>query len=120
MAKMIEVSAAPPGQQPSWVREQWVGEKLLTHGGKTTQYGVSGYQVLLAHAIVVVRPKSPHAAEWWEGWAFNQPHRTIFFPEKTCKPIFDEQHAQGHEHNGHGAEVPQPKSRRSRGPSHQY
>ena len=80
---------------------------------------MSGYEVLLAPAIPVVRLKSPEAAEWWEGWAFNQPHRTIFFPENVCKPIFDEEHVQGHEHNGHGAEVPQPKPLpHRRGPSH--
>ncbi|GEM_PF-3332085 len=112
----IHVTANSSGQQPDWVKQGWIGEDLAAK--KAVRDKERGYNVLLAHGLSVIRQRKPDVAAWWDGWAFNQAHRTIFFSEKVCKLVVDEsQQGQVPQHNGHGAEGA-PKSRTSRGAWH--
>jgi hypothetical protein len=89
---LVRIVAAPPGEAPLWVREQWVGLELplAANTAKPQRYvtsGVlsgplsfwqlilwqfigrlkpaSGYPVDVAAALSVLETKSPEAARWW-------------------------------------------------------
>src|SRR6185369_8718786 len=94
----------------------WVEEHLPTAGGKTTRNGVPGYEVRLADALAIIRRKKPDVAEWFDGWAFNQPYRLIFFPENCCKVVVEQPSP---EHQPDAPEAQESKLPRRLGARHQ-
>jgi hypothetical protein len=115
MSAVILVREAPSGSQPDWVREGWVGEHLIARG-KSTRNGVVGYDVSLAEGIAVIRDRKPKVAEWWDGWGFNVPNKSIFFPEEVVERVVGTSPSVVPEHNSHNAQVV--KERRNRGAGH--
>ena len=109
----IRIIAAPPGEAPLWVRQQWVGLDLpvarYSAGGRFLGLGVlsmprswlgqwlsvfrgraeliAGYTVEALPAFGILGAKSPEAAAWWHQ---NTPHliapkRYLLFHEEVCR-----------------------------------
>jgi len=109
----VRIIAAPPGEAPLWVRQQWVGLDLpvarYSAGGRFLGLGVlsmptswlgqwlavirgraelvAGYTVEALPAFGILGEKSPEAAAWWRE---NTPHliaprRYLVFHEEVCR-----------------------------------
>lgn len=76
----VKIVIVPSGQAPEWVRKEWVGlvlplvenaskvERVIgVLGGKVDdgdEY-IDGYSVETAAAVIILKEKSPEAAQWW-------------------------------------------------------
>jgi hypothetical protein len=109
----VRIIAAPPGEAPLWVRQQWVGLDLpvTRYSGQSWFLGlgvlsmprswlgqwlavikghaelVAGYAVEALPAVGILGEKSPEAAVWWRE---NTPHliapkRYLIFHEEVCR-----------------------------------
>ncbi|MCK9588143.1 MAG: hypothetical protein M0Q93_02130 [Terrimicrobiaceae bacterium] len=93
----FKIIAAPPGQAPEWVRNEWIGLELpLDEPANGVQMGVLGGQaenvggcaVRGDIAIDLLEGKSPDAAQWWK---VNAPHvmcGRLVFARDVCE-IFE-------------------------------